>query len=163
MRIIPVAMMSPGADSLDKMGILLSWKFNSWLQRWARWSEQPLLSWKGKARDEGEMVVHHERFALTIQPSNKSKITCMRLKSCFFFLTRVDNWGECSGDDWQSAWICKVVLNNSCCVDISFQFNNIRVPWLKINSPEINWSVPSIENWESVLPHPLLKISWARK
>lgn len=44
MRIIPVAMMSPGADSLDKMGILLSWKFNSWLQRWARWSEQPLLS-----------------------------------------------------------------------------------------------------------------------
>lgn len=40
----PVAMMSPGAESLDRMGILLSWMLNSWLQRWARWREQPLLS-----------------------------------------------------------------------------------------------------------------------
>lgn len=40
----PVAMMSPGAESLDKMGILLSWMLNSWLQRWAKWREQPLLS-----------------------------------------------------------------------------------------------------------------------
>lgn len=48
----PVAMMSPGAESLDKMGILLSWMLNSWLQRWARWREQPLLSWN-KERQEG--------------------------------------------------------------------------------------------------------------
>lgn len=46
----PVAMMSPGAESLDRMGILLSWMLNSWLQRWARWREQPLLSW-GRRRN----------------------------------------------------------------------------------------------------------------
>ena len=37
----PVAMMSPGADSLDRMGILRSWRLSSWLSRWARWREQP--------------------------------------------------------------------------------------------------------------------------
>lgn len=46
--VLPVAMMSPGAESLDKMGIRLSWMLNNWLQRWARWREQPLLSCRKK-------------------------------------------------------------------------------------------------------------------
>lgn len=44
-----MAMISPGADSLERMGILRSWKFSSWLRRWARWREQPWASWKSKA------------------------------------------------------------------------------------------------------------------
>lgn len=44
-----MAMISPGADSLERMGILRSWKFSSWLRRWARWREQPWESWGRKA------------------------------------------------------------------------------------------------------------------
>lgn len=51
----PVAKMSPGADSLDRIGIRLSWMFNSWLQRWARWREQPFDSWR--ARQEKRQCV----------------------------------------------------------------------------------------------------------
>jgi len=47
--------MSPGADSLDRIGIRLSWMFNSWLQRWARWREQPFDSWR--ARQEKRQCV----------------------------------------------------------------------------------------------------------
>lgn len=50
MTAVPVAMISPGADSLDRMGILRSWKFSSWLRRWARWREQPWENWKGKTQ-----------------------------------------------------------------------------------------------------------------
>lgn len=57
----PVAMMSPGAESLDRMGILLSWMLNSWLQRWARWREQPLLSCRAN-RGQREGVTLSGRF-----------------------------------------------------------------------------------------------------
>ena len=46
----PVARMSPGADSLDRMAIRLSCMLSSWLQRWARCREQPLDSWRGRER-----------------------------------------------------------------------------------------------------------------
>lgn len=42
----PVAMMRPGADSLDRIGILRSWIFSSWLHRWAKCREQPLSNWE---------------------------------------------------------------------------------------------------------------------
>lgn len=40
--------MRPGADSLDRMGILRSWRLSSWLSRWARCREQPWDSYKHK-------------------------------------------------------------------------------------------------------------------
>lgn len=49
-------MMSPGAESLDKMGILLSWMLNSWLQRWARCREQLLLSWGEETQGGTELL-----------------------------------------------------------------------------------------------------------
>lgn len=49
-KAVPVAMISPGADSLERMGILRSWKFSSWLRRWARWREQPCDNWGSKAQ-----------------------------------------------------------------------------------------------------------------
>lgn len=42
--------MRPGADSLDRMGILRSWRLSSWLSRWARCREQPWDSCKHKSR-----------------------------------------------------------------------------------------------------------------
>lgn len=42
--------MRPGADSLDRMGILRSWRLSSWLSRWARCREQPWDSYKHKFR-----------------------------------------------------------------------------------------------------------------
>lgn len=45
---LPVAMMRPGADSLDRIGVLRSWRLSSWLSRWARCREQPWESCRHK-------------------------------------------------------------------------------------------------------------------
>ena len=48
---LPVAMTRPGADSLDRMGILRSWRLSSWLSRWARWREQPWESYRTQVQE----------------------------------------------------------------------------------------------------------------
>lgn len=109
----PVAMMSPGAESLDRMGILLSWMLNSWLQRWARWREQPLLSCRAN-RGQREGVTLSGRFrnspfwcrrprielaALGVsfsakQPETSPELVWANLHKHFFIFINVKNTGS---------------------------------------------------------------------